>query len=100
MLPSDHIRTANFTAGRVDSLLKDRPEVRYLQVMPAKNSRHLTAFVTDEGLYRFKLVCFGIFSEPAAFQKIIKSITTGHDGVVNLLDNVLVHDRIVQEYDQ
>lgn len=92
MLPSDHIRTTNVTAGRVNSLLKDRPEVGYLQVMPAKDSRHLTAFVTDEGLYRFKRVRFGICSEPAAFQKIIKSITTGLDGVVNLLDDVLVHD--------
>jgi hypothetical protein len=70
----------------------------YLQVMLADDSRDLTAFVTHEGLYRFKRL--GICSGPAAFQKIIKSITVGLDGVVNLLDDVQVHGRTVQEHDK
>lgn len=32
-----------------------------------ENDRHLTAFVTHEGLYQFKVMLFGLTNSPATF---------------------------------
>ena len=45
-------------------------------------------------------VCFGICSWSSAFQKILKDITKGFDGYVNLLDDILEHGKDHTEYDK
>ena len=72
----------------------------YLQVKLAEDSRYLTAFITHEGVYQFKRLCFGLCSAPSAFQQIIKDITAGLDGVVNLLDDILIHGKTTEEHDR
>lgn len=46
----------------------------YYQLELHPESRDLTAFITDEGLIRFKRVPFGLSSAPSVFQKMISSI--------------------------
>jgi hypothetical protein len=72
----------------------------YLQVPLATESRYLTAFVTHEGVYQFMRLPNGICSAPSAFQQIIKHMLTNIDGVVNLLDDILIYGTTVQEHDK
>lgn len=72
----------------------------YLQVKLAEDSRYLTTFITHEGLFQYKRLCFGISSGPSCFQQIVRDITAGLDGVVNLLDDLLIHGRTRQEHDR
>ena len=72
----------------------------YHQVELAEESRDLTAFVTQSGVFRYKRICFGLASAPLAFQAIMKDALDGIPGVLVYLDDILVvgssrsqHDR-------
>nr|XP_037268801.1 uncharacterized protein K02A2.6-like [Rhipicephalus microplus] len=62
----------------------------YHQVLLHPDSRDLTAFITHEGLFRFKRVCFGLASAPAAFHKMMATILDGCPSVLFYIDDVIV----------
>lgn len=70
----------------------------YHQVPLHKNSRDLTAFITHEGLFRFKRVCFGLASVPAAFQQMMSEMLHDCEGVLVYLDDVVVFGRTKEEH--
>ncbi|XP_064475695.1 uncharacterized protein K02A2.6-like [Ornithodoros turicata] len=49
----------------------------YHQVPLHPDSRDLTAFITHDGLFRFKRVCFGLGSAPSAFQHMMSLVLKG-----------------------
>ena len=75
-------------------------ESAYHQLELHPNSRDLTAFITHDGLYRYKRVCFGLSSAPSAFQKTMSSILCGLDGVQCYLDDVVVYGKTQEEHDR
>ena len=60
----------------------------------------LTAFITHDGLFRFKRVCFGLASAPSAFQKLMSSSLAGLPGVQCYLDDVVIYGRTLEEHDK
>lgn len=54
----------------------------YLQIPLTERSRNVTAFITHDGIYRFKRMPFGLSSAPSAFQKIMVAVLAGLKGVV------------------
>lgn len=70
----------------------------YHQVRLDPTSRDLTSFITHEGLFRFKRVCFGLASAPAAFQKIMSKILEGCRGVQFYLDDIIVYGSSLEEH--
>lgn len=54
----------------------------YYQVKLHPESRGLTAFITREGLFRFKRICFGLASAALAFQQIMTKILEAANGLV------------------
>ncbi|XP_051985334.1 transferrin-a [Xyrauchen texanus] len=63
-----------------------------------EDSRDLTAFITHEGLFRFRRVPYGLASAPSAFQKMMVVILKGIKNVANYLDYIIVWG--LQEHDQ
>ncbi|XP_064469584.1 uncharacterized protein K02A2.6-like [Ornithodoros turicata] len=57
----------------------------YHQLQLAEESRNLTAFITHEGLFRYKRVCFGLASAAAAFQKMLSTVLKGCERTNNSL---------------
>lgn len=53
----------------------------YHQIELHTDSRDLTAFVTHDGLYRYKRVPYGLSSAPSAFLKMMCTILQGLKGV-------------------
>ena len=72
----------------------------FWQVKLSKESAHLTTFITPYGRYCFNRLPFGITSAPEFFQKQMSKILTGLDGVVCMIDDVLIHGKTAQEHDQ
>ncbi|XP_064479133.1 uncharacterized protein K02A2.6-like [Ornithodoros turicata] len=70
----------------------------YYQVPLHPESRDLTAFITHDGLYRFKRVCFGIASAPQAFQLVMSLLLQGCQGVLFYIDDIFVYGRTEQEH--
>ena len=53
----------------------------YLHIPLDKSSRSINAFITHDGVYRFRRVLFGLASAPSAFQKIMKQVLRRLEGV-------------------
>lgn len=70
----------------------------YHQVLLHPESRDLTAFVTHDGLFRFKRVCFGLASAPSAFQSMMSKILQGCSGVLFYIDDIIVFGKSRKEH--
>lgn len=70
----------------------------YHQVALHPESRDLTAFITHDGLFRFKRVCFGLASAPSAFQLMMSLVLKGCKGVLFYIDDVIVYGKSEEEH--
>ena len=64
----------------------------------AEESRHLTMFITPFGRYQFNKLPFGISSPPELFQRRMSRILDGLEGVVCLIDDILVFGKSQEEH--
>ena len=71
----------------------------YHQVPLHEDSRDLTAFITDDGLFRYKRIPYGLASAPSFFQKMMTIVLKGQDGVKCYLDDILVYGCDKEEHD-
>ena len=74
--------------------------VGFWQIKLSKQSALLTTFITPNGRYCFNRLLFGIISAPEFFQKQMSNILNGLEGVVCMIDDVLVHGKTQLEHDQ
>ena len=63
----------------------------FWQIRLAKESRHLTTFITPFGRFCFNCLPFGITSAPEYFQKKMSQLLEGLEGVVCIMDDVLIY---------
>ena len=70
----------------------------FWQIELSPDSSKLTTFITPYGRYMFNRLPFGISSAPEFFQKRISEILRGCDGVVGLIDDVLVYGKTDEEH--
>ena len=71
----------------------------FWQIPLSDQSKLLTNFITPFGRYAFNKLPFGIASAPELFQKQMSKILEGLDGVVCLMDGVLVIGKERNEHD-
>jgi len=73
----------------------------YLQLELAEDWRHLTTFVTHEGVYRFRSLPFGLASGPSAFHQVVRKILTASGAASAFyIDDILIYSRTVAEHDE
>ena len=72
----------------------------FWQIPLAKESSLLTTFITPFGWYKFNRLPFGISSAPEHFQRRMTDLLRGLEGVICLIDDVLVHGRTQEEHDE
>ena len=72
----------------------------FWQIPLAEKSRPLNTFITPFGRYCFNKMPFGISSAPEHFQKRMNRILSGLDGVLCLMDDVLVFGKDRKEHDE
>ena len=65
-----------------------------------KESALLMTFITPYGRYCFNRLPFGITSAPEHFQRRMSDILQGLEGVVCLIDDILVYGKTQEEYDK
>lgn len=71
----------------------------FWQVPLVKESRHLTMFITLFGRHQFNKLPFGISSAPELFQHWMSRILDGLEGVMCLIDDVLLFGKSQEEHD-
>ncbi|XP_011697755.1 PREDICTED: uncharacterized protein K02A2.6-like [Wasmannia auropunctata] len=67
-------------------------EKAYHQIELVEESRAITTFATDFGLYWYKRLMFGINCATEIFQRILRDVLNSIEGVINYLDDILVFD--------
>ena len=72
----------------------------YWQIPLSKESAILTTFISPFGRFCFKRLPFGITSAPEHFQRRMSSLLSGIDGVVCLMDDILIHSTTQEEHDE
>ena len=72
----------------------------FWQIPLAPQSRLLTTFITPYGRYCFNKLPFGITSAPEHFQRRMSEILEGLDGVLCLIDDVLIWGRNAEEHNK
>ena len=72
----------------------------FWQIELSKQSTLLTTFITPFGRFCFNRLPFGISSAPELFQKRMSFALEGLEGVICLMDDILVHGSNQQEHDK
>ena len=70
------------------------------QVELETESRRITTFITQRGLFQYKRLMFGITSTPEKYQKIVKDMLIGCKGVANIADYLIIHGCGIEEHDE
>ena len=98
ILPSVEQTLAQIGGAKVFSKLDANSG--FWQVELAPESSLLTTFITPFGRFRFNRLPFGITSAPEHFQRRMGDILSGLDGIVCLIDDVLVYGKTQEEHDE
>ena len=72
----------------------------FWQIKLSEVSSIYTTFITLFGRYCFKRLSFEITSAPEFFQKTMSAILANLDGVVCMIDDILIHGRSQEEHDK
>ena len=70
----------------------------YWQVPLTERARRLSAFVTPQGLYQYKVMPFGMKNAPATFHKLINQLLQNLDGCEGYIDDVIVYSDTWEEH--
>ena len=97
LLPSVEQILAQLEGAKVFSKLDANSG--FWQIELAPESAKLTTFISPFGRFCFNRLPFGITSAPEHFQKRMSSILAGLDGVVCLIDDILVFGRSQSQHD-
>ena len=63
----------------------------YWQVPLTERAREVSAFVTPDGLYQYKVMPFGMKNAPATFQRMIHSLLRHLEGCEAYIDDVIIY---------
>jgi len=59
----------------------------YWQIPLTERAKRISAFVTHDGLYQYRVLPFGLRTAPATFQRLINNIIAGINGCKAYLDD-------------
>ncbi|XP_058816578.1 uncharacterized protein K02A2.6-like [Topomyia yanbarensis] len=63
----------------------------------AKESRNLTTFLTENGMFRFTRLMFGVNCAPEIFQREMSRILKDIDNVIVYIDDILIFGKTIDE---
>ena len=63
----------------------------YWQVPLSERAKEISAFVTPDGLYQYKVMPFGMRNAPATFQRLMNQVTTEVSGCEAYIDDVIIY---------
>lgn len=69
------------------------------QVEISESSRHITTFISKQGLFRYTRLMFGISCAPELFQKVMEKLLLGCVGCVVYIDDILIFAETETEHD-
>jgi hypothetical protein len=62
----------------------------FYQVPLTDQAKEISAFVTADGLYQYKVTPFGMKNSPATFQRLMNLLIVDIDGIDAYIDDVII----------
>lgn len=101
-------RTDLYPLPRMDDILDDLGNARFLtkldllkgyyQVSLTNRAKHISAFVTPDGLYQYWVMPFGMKNAPSTFQRMMNNVIRGLTNVRAYLDDLVIFDESWTEH--
>ena len=108
-------KTDSFPIPRIDDCIDKIGRSKYVtkfdllkgfwQIPLTDRAKEISAFVTPDGLFQYKVMPFGMKNSPATFQRLINNLIAGMDGIGAYIDDVIIysdswsdHLRTIQEF--
>ena len=70
----------------------------FWQLPLTDHAKEISAFITPNGLYQYKVMPFGMKNSPAMFQRLINSIVSDIDGCEAYIDDVMIYSETWEEH--
>ena len=70
----------------------------FWQVPLTERAKEISAFVTPDGLFQYKVMPFGMKNSPATFQRLISHVTSGLQGCEAYIDDVIIYSETWEEH--
>lgn len=64
----------------------------YYQIPLSNSAKRISAFVTPDGLFAYRVMPFGLRNAPATFQRLMTKVTAGLERVRAYLDYLVLYD--------
>jgi hypothetical protein len=70
----------------------------FWQIPLTERAKEISAFVTPDGLYQYKVMPFGMKNSPATFQRLMNMITFGLDNCDAYIDDVIIYNNTWEDH--
>ena len=101
-------KTDTYPIPRIDDCIDKIGNARYVskfdllkgfwQVALTERAKEISAFVTPDGLFQYKVMPFGMKNSPATFQRLINQVISGLTGCDAYIDDVIVYSETWSEH--
>ena len=72
----------------------------YWQVPLTKRTQELSAFVTPDGLFQYRVMPFGLKNAPATFQRMMNNVIHGLEGCDACIDDLVLYSESWEDHKQ
>lgn len=100
----------NHPLPTMESFLPRLKSAQYFSRLDIKNAfhqleleedcRHITTFITDRGMFRYRRLMFGVSCAPEIFQKSIENLLAGCQNTMNYIDDIIIFGGNSKEHDE
>lgn len=97
-----------FPCPRVDDCIEEVGQAKfvtkfdlqkgYWQVPLTERAKQVSAFVTPDGLYQYKVMPFGTMNASATFQRLMNVVTCDISGCRVYIDDIVIHSNTWEEH--
>ena len=101
-------KTDSYPIPRVDDCIDKIGQARYVskfdllkgywQVPLTRRAQELSAFVTPDGLFQYRVMPFGLKNAPATFQRMINNVISGLVGCDAYIDDLVLYSRSWEDH--
>ena len=114
IIDNEVTRLNSYPLPRIDDLLDQLDQARYFttldlisgywQIRVHKDSVPKTAFITPQGLYKFRVMPFVLTNAPSTFQRLMQQLLTGLNPsqgnafVSVYINNVLIYSQTMEDH--
>ena len=101
-------KTDTFPIPRIDDCIDNIGHAKYVtkfdllkgfwQIPLTDRAKEISAFVTPDGLYQYKVMPFGMKNSPATFQRLVNSLISNLDGCKAYIDDAIIFSEEWQQH--